>query len=166
MFMGTATTDAAAAKNSQCAAIRVRAERQAVILYDAEEKTKGNRNAGEFGGRIARPPNDDAQTLAGLGHFQHTPRLQADHRADAVHPIIGSFPDQRRTRAGRGLLNSAEPQGFGPPGPDGSSGRGAPLSLPAAPVIVEAVAVRDIGSCAGELLQRATHRGELRLQRA
>jgi hypothetical protein len=44
----------------------VRAERQAVILYDAEEKAKDNRNDGEFGGRIARLPNDDAQTLAGL----------------------------------------------------------------------------------------------------
>jgi len=44
--MGTAATDAAAAKNSQCAEIRVRAERQAVILYDAEEKAKDNRNDG------------------------------------------------------------------------------------------------------------------------
>jgi hypothetical protein len=37
---------------SQWAKIRVRAERQAVILYDAAEKAKDNRNEGEFGGRI------------------------------------------------------------------------------------------------------------------
>jgi hypothetical protein len=70
MFMGAAAT--AAAKNSQCAEIRVRAERQAVILYDAEEKAKDNRNDGEFGGRIARPPNGCSDSRRAR-HFQHTP---------------------------------------------------------------------------------------------
>jgi hypothetical protein len=50
-------------------------------------------------------------------NFQYTPRLD---RADAVHPLIGSFLPASDT-SGRDLLNSAEPQGFGPAGPDASS---------------------------------------------
>jgi hypothetical protein len=50
----------------QCAQIRLRAERRWGELYEKQGKARGNRNDGEFGGRISPPPNN-AKTLANMG---------------------------------------------------------------------------------------------------
>ncbi len=55
----------------RCNEIRLRAERKAAQLYDAQEKAKGTRatfnGRSASGGPLKRPPEDDARTLADFG---------------------------------------------------------------------------------------------------